>query len=172
MAGTDFDGTANSWTVQTNKFSTTGTQSTWGAGTINTFYLTGVILVLGSEANVARLRTFSEELALAQRYFSKSFNTTVVVGASTNAGAMDFTTGTTVHSETVNFPVELRATPTVTIYSTDTGTAGVWRNASDSAEDSSNITQDINGTRGFTSQNGTTTADKRYRFGWSADARL
>lgn len=128
-SGPNLRGTAGAWAAN-GVFGVTGAVSP--ISTLNaTWQITGVQLEKGSTATSFDFRPYGTELALCQRYYSKSYNIDVVPGTASalNGGAGCSSTGTAVGSviNFFSFPVEMRATPTVTFYSANTGTAGVWR---------------------------------------------
>jgi len=100
---------------------TSGTlQTTWGSqvtanravgcesffsSTDNTFFVTGVQLEVGSVATEFEHRSFGEELALCQRYFSKNFPAVGVLTASNTIQCM------------FQYPVEMRANPSIGVVS-------------------------------------------------------
>ena len=109
----------------------------------------------GSTATPFERRSYGQELALCQRYYSKSFAASL---AGPVAGNYDGNMGwgqsveAAAVSMSVRFPVEMRATPTVTIYSPTSATAGtfrVWQAA-----------VDRNGSAGFISSSGFSRIDK------------
>lgn len=67
------------------------------------------------------------ELALCQRYFEKSLNQGVAVGAASTAGAIYFRANGTNHLQAIQFQEVKRTTPTVTLYNPNSGAAGSWR---------------------------------------------
>jgi len=94
-----------------------------------TFDVTGVQLEVGSKSTPFEHISYGEEVRNCQRYYTHSYNTYETVGAntvSTNSGAISSTAyGTIAYASpgTAFFPVEMRGTPSITIYSYD-GTAG------------------------------------------------
>jgi len=100
--GSDYSGTAGSWTA-TNNMTATGAVSV--IGTLNaTWYITGVQLEVGSVATPFERRPFGTELMLCQRYY-----------ATGNYPIMRNFTGVTIAiSTSTALPVTMRATPTVT----------------------------------------------------------
>ena len=126
-AGSSYVGATGSWsstyalgpTGQTNVLGTNGA----------TFYITGVQLEKGTQATSFDFRSYGTELALCQRYFAKTYNTGVVPGTATVAGAIAsnaYSVSSYASSGTWCFPVAMRAEPTVTLYSTqNANTTGV-----------------------------------------------
>ena len=102
--------TNDNW--QNTEANRTPNQVNCADSTSNNFYLTGVQLELGSTATDFEHRSFGEELALCQRYYSKS------ASLSGLAGAFIFEAINTNEAwGGAQFPVTMRATPTVTIHS-------------------------------------------------------
>jgi hypothetical protein len=81
------------------------------AGADDSFYITGIQLETGETATDFEHRSYGEELALCQRYYT--------VGSMSNTNV----TGMLYCGNSVMFPQTMRATPTVTI-SDDEGNAG------------------------------------------------
>ena len=107
-AGSTYTGPANAWASTYYVMPTGGTNivSTNGA----TFYLTGVQLEVGTQATTFDYRSYGTELALCQRYFQKT-NPGLATG---NGGLNGTYFATTNGGVGYQFPVTLRATPTVT----------------------------------------------------------
>ena len=93
--------------------------------TANNFYITGVQLEVGPLATPFEHRSYGEELALCQRYFQKSYNNNVVAGTITLIGRESLTASGSVLSTTVRFAPSMRASPTITVYSPNTGNTGI-----------------------------------------------
>lgn len=149
--GSTVSGTAGAWAAG-NLFSTTGATSILGTNGA-TLYITGVQLEKGSAATAFEYRQFGQELALCQRYFTKSFATSVAPANNTAApyeGVGACFVGGYFSSNFVPFPVTMRAVPTMTYFSSPNGTPtndrwqiydGGWANGS--SLNGSNIT--VNG---------------------------
>jgi hypothetical protein len=125
----------------------------------NNFFVTGLQIEVGSIATAFERRPFGEELALCQRYYCKTF-------PYATAPADDATTGGAIQGKMVtsnvaspgvvwHFPVEMRATPTLTTYNTGAGTAGEWSNNSGSV--SANLRTQFASTSGVNIDNTGTT---------------
>ena len=151
--GSTYSGTAGSWSGN-NYISATGATSVVGTNGA-TFYITGVQLEAGSVATPFEHRPYGTELALCQRYYSQSFSASSgFPSAPDYNGAMGW--GQSVEAAavqvSVRFPVEMRANPTITIYSPTSLTAGTFR-----------VWQagvDRNGTAGHISSSGFARIDK------------
>jgi len=100
--GTTYSGTAGSWAA-TNYVSATGATSVVGTN-LATFYLTGVQLEKGSTATSFDYRPYGTELALCQRYYYDT-----QASSASGYAATGFVTS-------ANFPVTMRAGPTVTMF--------------------------------------------------------
>jgi len=126
--GTTFSGTAGAW-AGANYVSATGATSVVGTNGA-TFYITGVQLEVGSTATSFEYRPYGAELALCQRYFCKTFDmgTAPANNVSTSGAFMlgGLSTGNYEPSVTWRYPVEMRSTPTITLYNPETGTTAQW----------------------------------------------
>ena len=110
-AGSDYtSGTLNStaWAAVTNANRAAGISSFFDA-TSRTFFMTGVQMEIGPTATEFEYRSYGDELALCQRYYSKSA-TSGLGGLSIWSGDV---TSTAPYYSSAFFPVEMRATPTV-----------------------------------------------------------
>jgi len=126
--GSTYSNTAGAW-IGSLAFSATGATSV--VGTINaTFYITGVQLEAGTTASPFEYRQYGTELALCQRYYEKSYLTSVVPGTSTNVGMTSSyvpATGSTQLGFYIKFGTTKRTTASMTFYS-GTGVAGNFSN--------------------------------------------
>ena len=116
-SGSDFQGTAGSWTA-TNDITTSDSTSVVGTNGA-TFYITGVQLEIGTSATPFERRLYNQELAACQRYYE----TTAVNGVFSITETQAQIVWNTAYCTSPQFKVTKRATPTVTIYSR-AGTAG------------------------------------------------
>ena len=149
--GATYSGTANAWAGADYRSATSATSVV--AANLRTFYITGVQVEKGSTATSFDYRPYTTELALCQRYFTKSFATTTAPANSSSApyeGVGASFIGGYFSSNFVPFPVTMRAVPTMTYFSSPNGTPtndrwqiydGGWANAS--SLNGSNIT--VNG---------------------------
>lgn len=121
----------------------------WSAGTFGT--VAGTTNFMGTVGNTMRLknvrlyrgavdlgvdqRLYAEELALCQRYYWKTYLQGDVPGAVAVAGfraACAFSVAASTAITNIDLPVVMRTSPTVTLYSHQTGAAGQWRGSSGS----------------------------------------
>jgi hypothetical protein len=107
-AGSGAVTTAGSW-GSTAFFAPTGQVNVAGTNGA-TFYITGVQLEVGTQATSFEYRQYQQELALCQRYFIRT-NPTAATGSGGLGGCYFATTNAAV---SYNFPVTMRAAPTVT----------------------------------------------------------
>ena len=125
--GSTFSGTANAW-ASALYYAPTGATSVVGTSGA-TFYITGVQLEVGTVATPFEHRSYGEELALCQRYYQKSYDYDTALGTATKVGAVsgrnyDSTSGRSLNSCPVKFPVQMRtSTWSTTVYSIN-GTVG------------------------------------------------
>ena len=139
-SGSDHTGgtfAVNTWNDVTaaNRAAVDGLTSIFDA-TSRTFFITGVQMEIGATATEFESRSFGEELALCQRYYQKTYNPGVNPGAVTHEGVKLVRSNASVNAYFLEGQMmaitTMRATPTVTTYSADTGVAGKIRvNATD-----------------------------------------
>lgn len=159
-SGTSNRGTAGAWTAA-GLIGVTGAVSL--ISTLNaTWDITGVQLEIGSQATEFEHRPDAVELRLCQRYFWKSMSATVaaVDNPNTGRGALTYfgnTAGVSNQGVWVQFPVEMRADPTITFFNAG-ATGSNWRNATDGANSGASSTQNIGG-RGFIAINAQVAGD-------------
>jgi hypothetical protein len=141
--GTTYSGSATgSWQGSGFEGLTGGTKLSATSGA--TWYMTGVQLEKGTVATSFDYLPYGTELALCQRYFCSSFpiGSAVVNGVTTGQVSSSVIPYNTAGSYTnnMNFPVAMRATPTIVIYSTGQVASstnfeyfdGTWRQATSS----------------------------------------
>jgi hypothetical protein len=97
---------AGSWSG-TFGYSATGATSVVGTNGA-TFYITGVQLEVGSSATGFEYRQYQQELALCQRYYTK-----LTAGGAYTAFGTAACTSTTAGNVCITWPVNMRATPTI-----------------------------------------------------------
>jgi hypothetical protein len=126
--GSNYTATAGAWTAGA-KFAPTGATSVVGTSGA-TLYITGVQLEAGTTATPFEHRMYSQELAMCQRYYEKSWNQSVSVPSTDTGGAVSMlcmaNSATTLHNNGVrhNFQYRKRTAPTVTVYPIASTTAG------------------------------------------------
>jgi len=128
-------GVAISWAV--GVFSTLqGTPGSWGStvsfaptGQVNvagtsgaTFYITGVQLEKGSTATSFDYRPYGTELLLCQRYYYQSWGSGAFANVGSSFGGIPIPNTLTQALGVAQFPVSMRASPTVVLYD-DAGTS-------------------------------------------------
>lgn len=118
--GSTYTTAAGSWTAGFY-YGATGATSVVGTNGA-TFYITGVQLEAGSVATPFERRNFTTELEFCQRYYQKSFPLGAAPANGINSGGVirNVIPYSTVNSYTdsVDFKVQMRAAPTVTIHNT------------------------------------------------------
>ena len=136
-SGTDFKSgsiTPNTWNTYASTSFAQGTTGNILSATSNEFLLTGVQMEIGEQATEFEHRSFNEELALCQRYYTKSWLYENAVG--TNPGVITASNVGSIHRSFGNvfWPTEMRAAPTVTWYSGSAGTVNKWRYGSQGSD--------------------------------------
>lgn len=122
------------------------------AGANDYYEVTGVQLEVGNQVSpfITATGTIQGELAACQRYYAKSYNqgtNPATATATGSVGMASVSTGANANIIPCRFPVEMRTTPTVTIYSPGTGTSGKIQNIS--AASDVNATDLGTGSAGF-----------------------
>jgi hypothetical protein len=124
------------WTAG-NLFRATSNQVNFLDSTANEFYLTGVQFEVGSKATPYEVKTIADDLHACLRYFEKSYNFGTVPGSVTDLGYYKRrmpATNTTLTGLDIQFMVRKRQTPTLVLYSPDSGAAGRVYNSTDLAD--------------------------------------
>jgi len=108
LAGSNYTATDNtSYSASADGKQAYGHSTTWGQGTNDNFFITGVQLEVGTNASDFEHRSFGEELALCQRYYWQVAGTSLIVG-------QGFYYSTSEFDCIVNLPQTMRAAPTFT----------------------------------------------------------
>jgi hypothetical protein len=136
-SGSTYSGTAGAWASSDfrNATGATSVLATNGA----TFYITGVQLEKGSTATSFDYRPYGTELALCQRYYLKTFDQSVApvqnAGRNGSLRAYAWTTSASTVAIGTNwqYPVEMRAAPTLTTYNPNAANSS-WRNNANSGD--------------------------------------
>jgi len=118
--------TLNEWQAGSLTGATTGVDLV--ATTNAKWYITGVQLEIGDTATPFENRMYSQELAMCQRYYCKSYNTTTAPATNTSNG-INIIGGSTQASGyqymCLVFPQDMRTTPSITFYR-DNGADNTW----------------------------------------------
>ena len=171
--GSTFTGGSHTTSFGTFTNSNRNTSNLGVGGAVNDYWqITGVQLEVGDTATPFEHRSFGDELARCQRYFCQSYpHGTVAGSASANTHLRKLANGEN-YDQIANFefPVEMRAAPTVTLYNPANGTVNGFRG------DSSNYTGAVSHpstTRGVAIyRNATVTATVFTSIHATADAEL
>ena len=126
----------NTWAGYSSGTRTPDNTTTWQTTDNATFETTGWQLEVGQQVTPFEFRPFGVELGLCQRYYQQSYEHGTSAGTVTNTNSINWYPDATTNYASVSFglPVVMRTQPTVTIYSTGTGTSAKIRNA-DAATD-------------------------------------
>ena len=115
----------------------------------------------GTVATEFEERPISLELALCQRYYWKTFPQDTTPASSAGiAGSITYRTGTTgivASGQYVQFPVKMRAAPTITFYNSEAA-GTTWRNTTDVGNSGASSTSSI-GDEGFFASNAQVATD-------------
>lgn len=115
--GSSLDGTNNTW-QSGNKYPVNIVQPVTAAN--GSFYITGVQLEKGLQATAFDFRHYTTELSLCQRYYCKSYDIATAPGTATQSnmvgGAFQGASGLGGAYGIVQFPLVMRAAPTVTLW--------------------------------------------------------
>ena len=171
-SGSDFDSTDNtSWGAYSNARWAFGHAQDGVVTTASaTWQITGIQFEVGENASDFEHRSFGEEFSLCKRYYEKSYAYETAPGTSTTSGQMQGTREDGMFVAPARWQVEKRSSPSVTSYSSTTGTSGKVNNAASGSDETATISS--------TSSNGcnvggtTGTLDDAFRFHWVADAEL
>lgn len=123
-AGSTYQTTANAW--NTGNFLATSNQVNGMDSNTNDFKLQLIQVEPGTKATPYKALTSKEVWAQCQRYYEKSYNFSDAPGTATQSGALSYQccqTNTAIFGINGRFAVSKRASPTVTLYSTNSGTA-------------------------------------------------
>jgi hypothetical protein len=141
-AGSTYQTTAGSWA--TGNYLASANQVNVMNSNTNVFKIQLIQVEPGVNATPFKARPPQQEWALCQRYYEKSYNFDTYAGAITLVSAYTYhcpQTNVTQFGFNPRFAVAKRTTPTVTYYSTSTGTSGkIFNNATSSDQTVSSLT--------------------------------
>jgi len=126
--GSTYSLAAGSWSTSGYYDGVTGAQSLVGTNGA-TWYVTGVQLEAGTTASPFEYRQYGTELALCQRYYEKSYDQAQAPASFSSVIAMRTSVvafGANEYGNVVTFKVSKRATPTMTFYTNQVATSGIW----------------------------------------------
>jgi hypothetical protein len=171
--GSTYSGTAGAWAA-TRYHSATGATSVVGTNGA-TFYITGVQLEKGTQATAFDYRPVGAELALCQRYFTKSQSWAGAVGSTEGQGLIAwYAVNTAILAGWASHKVSMRTQPTITIYRQD-GTINATNRFTDGAAVTGTTTCPEPGIEGFryvSNASSGFTAGTYYQFYYTASAEL
>ena len=180
-SGSTFNQTAGSWQAANKRATSGSTQLVATSGA--TLYLTGVQLEVGTQATTFTTAggSYGAELVLCQRYFEKSYQQGVALGASGqgNTGQTFFVgTGNTLAGSdkipNTTFMVTKRTAPTINTWSTN-GTANTLANMGGTDLATNSCTPNVANDRSFFAYNATSNVSGTngcVQFQWAASAEL
>jgi hypothetical protein len=147
-AGSTYLGTAGSW--GSTAFSGVTGQQQICASTSNYLYLTGVQLEVGTQATSFEYRQFGTELILCQRYFQKTYALETAVGAATGANSysvrnQDSTSSRTTFAVPVSWKQDMRASPTLTLYTLNGASGSVSIDGTPAGQSSTSTVTNVYG---------------------------
>ena len=171
----------NTWNNYTNanRYAVSGRTSIFDS-TSRTFFLTGVQMEIGATATDFEHRTFGTELALCQRYYEKSYDYDVAVGATTYVGihaaggSAASTSGTSfISGNNVVFTVRKRDNPTIVGYDQagNVGKSQRWELGSHNTNNQ-NLEIQSAATRGFYFYSSGTSSSTGVQLHFTADAEI
>jgi len=142
--GSTYSGTAGSWSGNTY-FSATGATSVVGTNGA-TFYITGVQLEKGSTATSFDYRPYQTELALAQRYFTKSYEYSTALATATTIGMVGGAPALSSLGGTISIPffTQMRTAPTMAFWDS-AGTASRMTGTTNGSTMTNGLTSTPNG---------------------------
>ena len=178
-AGSSFtSGTFASNTWQTDQTKRVGdNQTSFFDSTDRTLEITGLQMEIGEVATPFENRSFADDLARCQRYFCKTFPTATapVQNGGNNGSLIAVASGTATapnraFSVAFNYPVEMRASPTVTTFN-PAGSDALWYKHTDGSTLA--VTASFPSERSISLTNGASATDQQaYRIHATADAEL
>ena len=141
------------------------------------YFITGVQLEVGEQATPFEHRSYGDELARCQRYFQKSYADDTNPGTVTENGALWTNIIRDLSNQNywdVRCYQVMRSSPTVTTYSTSSGTSGKFRNTSAGGADYDSASSNLTGA-GFSirpNSGASQNSGDPIAVHWTADAEL
>lgn len=167
-AGSNFQTTPNAW--QAGNYIGTSNQVNLMGNVTYGFGITGIQLELGSVATPFETRSFSEELALCQRYYEKSYDYQWPPGTVDTSGAVMGIRGNGAGVGQGFYKVSKRASVTPTIYSPATGASGNVRNLNSATDQAATVGGP--GENSFYAYPGSASVSDCFYFQWAASADI
>ena len=182
-SGTNHQGSTDTWLTTSDTLASG--QVTLGDSNGGTWQITGLQFEVGSQATPFEHRSFGEELQLCKRYYYKSMDGNPADNIpNTDNTSSNGTFGIAMYSSTsgrtpyFQHPVQMRADPTVTVYSSEranqSGKFGLFNHSAWVATATSTPTVDINRITFSITHGSSLTAGYSYLLagGFDADAEL
>lgn len=145
--------------------------STTNAGDV-WYEVTQIQLEAGSAPTAFDFRDYGRELALCERYYTKSYRLATFPGTATRTGAIGYVcaNGGNGEQSRVFFPTSMRIAPGVTFYNPATGTVNQVRNYTTNADTGVSINEISE--RGITGGTGTPVDGQLFFYHYTADAEI
>ncbi len=184
-AGSSYFGPVNQWNT-TSLLDASSDVTNMAASTSATFQDVGPFIYMGSQIPASTttpnlVRFFTDNLALSQRYYQKSFNMTTLPAQNVGTNTGEYSFGAiqngalTQKSNPILFlPTRMRTTPTITLYSPATTSGEVYDKTAGTTCSGSATSGQSGSTYFFVACTGNalTSTGNTLVFHWDADARL
>lgn len=175
MAGTDVQITADTWTAGGIDFATSGIDNGMD-DTANEFFFADFRLVIGDSSTAIEHPSYSDDLDACQFYYQKTYDIEDAPATVTTNGRYDLGAalnnsifyGSVLHE----YQKRMRDAPTITTYSTATGTSGKLRNRSSAADVDSNPTGATDVSALITGNGGVLTTNNSFEYHATFDAEI
>ncbi len=173
-SGSDWTGSAGSWSANNDKASTNQVNDM--DSTSNDFMIAQVMLTLGSSAPSAFLgeliSTVKDQVGY---YYRHTWDDGVAIGTATNTGSVfhvnSASAATPIIIKSVNWGTRMRDNPTITLYDVSTNSGKVTYMSGTTPAHNKTGTADSNGTTGFRMYTDASTSKNGLNFHYIADAR-
>lgn len=169
--GSTYQTTPDAW--QTGSYLGTSNQVNFAETATNTFWLTDMKLNEGTIRYPYQPFTFQRTFADCQRYYEKSYNLGIVPGTTASLGQISgFAIDTNyLYNPDVRLILRKRTNPTITLYSSSTGTSGKLYDLTATSDVTASASL-IGETNFRVFGNGNFVATNEYRGHYTADAEL